>query len=427
MRIAVIGAGLTGVTTAFELARDGHEVTVFERRGGVAAGGSFAPVSVGATGLWLAAAAVASGDAGTWATPTRTTALAWRYRTWRASRRPGASARLALMTELSRQGLARLEAASEAHQLEFERHAGVTALLRHPRHARRAEALLVAHAEQAIPVRWLDAHEARQVEPALPTDLAFQGALHWPAGQTANGRQFAQKLKSVAQGFGARFLFQCEVTSLTPGAKGVEVRVVRSEFGESVLPQDAGSIGAEAEPVACFDASVVCSATASADLLGRPGGSPRVRPISIHSITAPIREPNDAATIFAPRGAVLMPADGITIGRMGDRLRAAGCAADGRLPQRPEDKPLGSLHRALEACFPGAARTARAQAWVGRQSSTADGLPVVGMAQPAIWLHWGHGSNRWAWAPATARLLADQLSDRPLSVDSALLAPTRLG
>ena len=33
MKIAIVGAGIIGVTTAFELAADGHEVTVFERRG----------------------------------------------------------------------------------------------------------------------------------------------------------------------------------------------------------------------------------------------------------------------------------------------------------------------------------------------------------------------------------------------------------
>ena len=50
MKVAVIGAGVIGVTTAYELAADGHEVTVFERRGSVAAETSFANAGIVAPG-----------------------------------------------------------------------------------------------------------------------------------------------------------------------------------------------------------------------------------------------------------------------------------------------------------------------------------------------------------------------------------------
>jgi len=50
MRIAIIGAGIVGVTTAYELAAQGHEVTVFDRRGSVAEECSFANAGVVAPG-----------------------------------------------------------------------------------------------------------------------------------------------------------------------------------------------------------------------------------------------------------------------------------------------------------------------------------------------------------------------------------------
>ena len=50
MKVAVIGAGIIGITTAYELAADGHEVTVFERRGAGAEECSFANAGVVAPG-----------------------------------------------------------------------------------------------------------------------------------------------------------------------------------------------------------------------------------------------------------------------------------------------------------------------------------------------------------------------------------------
>ena len=50
MRIGVIGAGIVGVTSAHELAADGHEVTVYERHAGVASETSFANAGVIAPG-----------------------------------------------------------------------------------------------------------------------------------------------------------------------------------------------------------------------------------------------------------------------------------------------------------------------------------------------------------------------------------------
>src|SRR4051812_47485740 len=50
LKVAVIGAGIVGVTTAYELAADGHDVTVFERRGAAAEETSFANAGVVAPG-----------------------------------------------------------------------------------------------------------------------------------------------------------------------------------------------------------------------------------------------------------------------------------------------------------------------------------------------------------------------------------------
>ena len=53
MKIAIVGAGIVGVTTAYELASDGHEVTVFEQRSAAAEEASFATAGLLAPHLLL--------------------------------------------------------------------------------------------------------------------------------------------------------------------------------------------------------------------------------------------------------------------------------------------------------------------------------------------------------------------------------------
>ena len=58
MKIAIVGAGIVGVTTAYELAADGHAVTVFDRHNAAATQDSFAT-----GGLLAPAAAIQSPQA----------------------------------------------------------------------------------------------------------------------------------------------------------------------------------------------------------------------------------------------------------------------------------------------------------------------------------------------------------------------------
>jgi len=432
MRIAVIGAGLTGVTTAYELARGGHEVTVFERRGGVAAEGSFAPASVAATGLWVAYPDPAAG-AGLEPLEAPPTALVWRFRRWQAIRGHDHTGRLGYMADLTRLGQQRRRVVTVAHELEYEQHGGVLALLRTPAQVKRAQRLLEAPSAKNLPVRWLSSEQARAAEPGLSPASPLHAALHWPSGETANGRQFAQALKAVCQQLGVLFQFQMEITAIRPAA-GAGHRVELQwapchEFAHTMLGGSGGTgattVPADAEPD--FDAVVLCSAEAAARLLDRRLIRAALDEMHLCSITAPLREPNETAESYAPVGAVLDPASRVTMARMGERLRVAGSARLGPPPTRPPQPALTPLYEALEQCFPGAARTAKAHPWVGRQWTSRDGLPLVGPGgMPGVWLHCGHGTQAWAWMPATAAMLADHLTGRSPELDPAPLAPSRL-
>jgi D-amino-acid dehydrogenase len=305
------------------------------------------------------------------------------------------------------------------------------ALLRTPAHVKRAQALLDSPLAKNLPVRWLSADEARRVERGLGRALPLQAALHWPAGETANGRQFAQALKAASQELGVLFQFQLEITAVrSAGGKRVELQWTRChEFAETMLGGSGGTgattVPADAEPD--FDAVILCSVEAAARLVDKRLTRAAVDAMHLCSVTAPLREPNEAGEAYAPVGAVLDTASGVTIARMGERVRVAGGARLGPPAQRAGQASLARLYDALEESFAGAARTSKAQPWIGCQWATRDGLPLVGASgMPGVWLHCGHATQAWAWAPATAILLVDQLAGRSPELDPEPLAPSRL-
>ena len=165
MRIAVIGAGVIGVTTAYELAVDGHEVTVFERRGTVASGCSFANAGLVAPAYvapWAApgmpskvarhlfAAHAPVRIAG----PLDAAALGWAWRWWRSCRPQVYRANRARMHRLAHFSRERLQELATRLHLEFEREQGFLVLLRSARELAVAEAGVHALAELGVaPVR----------------------------------------------------------------------------------------------------------------------------------------------------------------------------------------------------------------------------------------------------------------------------------
>lgn len=403
MKIAVIGAGIIGVTTAWELARDGHEVTVFERRIAAAEEGSFAN-----TGL------IAPGYIGPWAapgmsfrilrhllarhTPVRFSLplsgsdLGWMWKCWRAC-----SPEIHDKNRRNLQGLAlysreRLHEISEELEFEFDQSKGLLVLLRSEREQAQLRLSLQLLRDQGIAHRELNPEEARAIEPALNPDTAFHGALHLPNDEAGNCRQFALLLKNEALKRGVQFAFSTTVEGLQPAATaGMEVHVA----GESQARQ--------------FDAAVLCAGADSARLL-RPLG-PRIplAPVYGYSVSATVREP-----LNAPRGAVMDERYKVAIARLGNRVRVGGTAELGGRPESQRRAALQTLYKVLQDWFPGAAvLSSGVQTWKGARPMLPDGPPLLGASGiPGLWLNTGHGSDGWALSFGSARAIADLIAGR---------------
>lgn len=417
MRVAVVGAGIIGVTTAHELAAEGHEVLVFERRGSVAAEASFAHAGVIAPGLvapwpgpggpWRWLPGLPASLAGLQLAPSALGQLPWLWRALLARRAqvlaPNRSA-MQRLAVLSRQRLLEL---TQALDLDFEQADGVLVLLRSERALRAHRPVLKRLAELEVAFELLDAAKAREIEPSLNPATPLRAAVRLPQDAVGNGRQFAHRLKAEAVRLGASFRFDTPVRAIRPGARP-----------EVVI---------DADRVEKVDAVVLCTGAAAAELLAPAGIRLPLVPVWGLSVTAPVNHV-DGQLPNAPRAAVIDERHQVTISRLGQRVRVAGGHRIGGSAEALPMRHLRGLYRVLDEWFPGSAVMREAQHWAGARPMLPDGAPLLGASGlPGVWLNLGHGGHGWALACGSARVLAAGLAGRDAGLDLSRLGVSRLG
>ena len=415
MKIAIVGAGIIGVTTAWELAAAGHEVTVFDRRGAAAEEASFANAGVVAPGYvtpWAAPgmrgkvlrSLLSTHGAIKLRWPISARDVGWMSRWQKACKLETYLANRSRMQRLAFYSRTRLHEITETRELSYERSDGYLVLLRSKREQKMVRPGLDVLREAGTNFREVDADEARRIEPALSIDTDLAGAIHLPDDEVANCRQFALLLKWEAESLGAQFHFNCDIAPLSRSAP-------------TSLSLAAGS------PALPFDAVVVCAGLASARLLRPLGLKIPLAPVYGHSISANIREP-----LNAPQSAVMDERYKVAISRLGQRVRVAGSAELGGSLDTMNPAALQTLYKVLQDWFPGAATLqAGVQQWKGARPMLPDGPPVLGASGIAgIWLNLGHGSSGWALSCGSARVLADLVGGRRPEIDLEGLGVERL-
>jgi len=405
MKVAVIGAGIVGVTTAYELSMQGHEVHVFEKSGSAAEVCSFANAGVSSPGYvtpWAKPGMASHVLLHMWQkhSPVRMHRpklheLRWLWRWWRACDEKTFVNNRTHLLNLSQYSLMRMQTLRDSLHLDHEHSTGYLVLLRGERELKLVQPSLSVMRQAGLNFKTITAQEARTIEPALNADTPMVQALHFPDDEVGNCRQFALLLKNEAEARGVHFHFNAEVQALT----SAQPKLIRTASNNKGTP---------------FDAVVMCAGLASSQLL-RPLGL-KITMMAVHgySISAPVREPLDA-----PKSGIMDERYKVAISRLGQRVRISGGAEIGGNAQAHHAGSLQTLYKVLEDWFPGAARTQDTlQVWKGARPMLPDGPPLVGPTHiPGVWLNLGHGSSGWALSCGSAKALADQLSGRQPDID----------
>ena len=395
MHVIVVGAGIIGVCTAYYLRRAGLDVTVVERRTGVAQETSFANAGVMAPSYvspWAqpgmpgkVAAYLFRAESPVVFRPSADRALWSWIRRWlaecdveRFTRNKARMQRLAFYSQ------AQLRALRDEHGIDYEQARGYLQLFRTSQEVDRSTTTRKMLTELGVAHRLLTAEEARTVEPALHPVTSLAGALHLPDDETGNCAFFAQQLKGIAAQEGVQFRFGLAAS----GFELVQGRITR-------LRTDAGDVQG--------DAYVVAGGVDSLALLAPLGIRLPLIPVKGYSATAPI-----TALDQAPMTSVMDETYKVAITRMGNRLRIAGTAEVGTTGMKLRDGALRTLLKVASDWFPRAATYRRSQFWVGARPMLPDGPPVIGASSIAnLFLNTGHGSTGWVMACGSGKVLAD--------------------
>ena len=395
--VAVIGGGITGVTTAYALAKRGMHVTLIERHRYAAMETSYAnggQLSASHAEVWNHKATVlnalkwmARRDAPLLLNPTP----GWHKLSWFA-------AFLAAMPDYERNTIAttRMAIAARDHlfawaqeeNIDFDhRRAGILHVYRERAGFERAARVSRLLAQGGLQRRAVTPHEMRAIEPALHGD--FYGGYYTDSDSTGDIHKFTSGLAGACARLGVACRYDTQVTALA--REHGKVRV--SAGGDSTV----------------FDAVVICAGTASRAMAATLGDHVNVYPVKGYSITVQLDD--DASRAAAPKVSLLDDATKLVSSRLGeDRLRVAGTAEFNGINHDIRADRIRPLLQWVAQCFPGV-HTRKVIPWAGLRPMLPDMLPKVGRGKaPGVYYNTGHGHLGWTLAAATAELVAQQVA-----------------
>jgi D-amino-acid dehydrogenase len=415
MRVIVLGSGVVGVTSAWYLARAGHEVTVLDRQPAAGLETSFAnagQLSYGYSAPWAGPGIPVK--ALKWMMMRHRPLVLWpradqRLYTWLASMLANCTdaayrlnkTRMVRLAEYSRDCLGDLR--RETGIAYDGSSLGTLQLFRTQKQLDAVGGDTAVLDTFAVPYEVLDPAACIAAEPALArVQGKFVGGLRLPGDETGDAHIFTQRLAAMAEAIGVRFRYGVTIRGLT--TEGDKVTGIVTDTGTETADAYVGALGSY-----------------TPELLAPLGIRVPVYPVKGYSLTLPVA--NAAA---APVSTVMDETYKVAITRLGDRIRVGGTAELAGFSLKLRKPRRETLAHSVTDLFPEGGTIADATFWTGLRPMTPDGTPVIGPTRLTnLHLNTGHGTLGWTMACGSGRLLADLVTGRKPEIEATDLSLAR--
>ncbi|WGD50794.1 D-amino acid dehydrogenase [Bradyrhizobium sp. CB1650] len=415
MKVLILGSGVIGVTSAYYLARAGHEVTVVDRQPQPALETSFAnagEVSPGYSSPWAGPGVPVKAikwllmKHGPLVVRPKLDPVMWIWllkmlRNCTSARYAVNKSRMIPIAEYSRDCLRDLR--RDIGIQYDERAQGTLQLFRYQSQLDGTAEDIAVLKQYGVPYEVLGREGCIAVEPALAgVKEKFAGGLRLPQDETGDCHMFTQALAKHAEALGVRFMFNTGIDGIVTDATRV-----------TGVATSAGLLQA--------DAYVLALGSWSSRLVAPLGISLPVYPVKGYSITVPIKDVGGA-----PESTVMDESYKVAITRLGDRIRVGGTAEISGYSSKLYPARRATLDHSLTDLFPRGGDLSKATFWSGLRPMTPDGPPVIGPTRYAnLHLNTGHGTLGWTMSCGSGRVLADMLSGKKPEIDTSELTVDR--
>ncbi len=398
--IAVIGGGITGVTTAYALAQRGYRVTLIEQHRYTGMETSFAnggQLSASNAEVWNHSSTLLKGlkwmftrDAPLLVNPKPS----WHKLSWFAEFISAIPHYRANTVETARLAIAAREhlfAWAEAERIDFDvKREGILHIYRDKGSFEHAASVTRLLAQGGLERRAVTPSEMRAIEPTLAGD--YYGGFFTDSDSTGDIHKFTTGLAAAAMRKGVAFQHGQAVHDMTTDGNSVCITLARGD-------------GAN-ERVLSFDGVVVCAGTASRALAAMLGDRVNIYPVKGYSITVNLNDAQSQAS--APTVSLLDDATKLVTSRLGaDRFRVAGTAEFNGFNRDIRADRIRPLVDWVHECFPGI-NTRSVIPWAGLRPMMPTMLPRVGRGKsPCVFYNTGHGHLGWTLSAVTADMIGD--------------------